>query len=105
MSIKSYNWKWEKCLLYELVGYPLFRACLSNAFCYTFHQKVFLYAQLQPHLSFSPMNVCLVVGANSNEGRVEVCVNGINVGDCDQQWMGLKRDNSGVQTTWISEPR
>ena len=46
-----------KVFVIWISGISTIHGCLSNAFCYTFHQNVFQYAQLQLHLSVSAMEM------------------------------------------------
>ena len=73
-----YNyWPCEKCSLHGLVGYPLFKVFLSNVL------STFCYTLHQQVFMRVQLQNYL----------------------SDQQWMGLQRGHSGVQTTWIPEPR
>ena len=57
--------------------------------CHTLHQqahKSFMYMFTASPQCFTNGNICLVGGASSNEGRVEVCVNGMWGTVTNYQW-------------------
>ena len=80
--IVAYNWKCGKVLVTWVVEHPLFRGWISIALSilfmlYTASTSFSVCIFTASPQCFSNGNVRLVGGTGSNEGRVEVCVNGM----------------------------
>ena len=81
-------------------------ACYHCVIHYTNkHIRVFMYMFTESPQCFRNGNVGLVGGASSNEGRVEVCVNGMWGTVSNYQWDTREATVVCKQLGYIPEPR